>query len=315
MDLRQLRYFIALNDYRSFVRAAEAIGITQPAFSRAIQNLEQTLGCVLIDRASKNLQPTPQGLLVLQHARRLVQGAAQLSHDVLQMSKLDAGELNLGCGPALAAKLIPEALRHFIEHHPGIHTTLRVDNAERLGEALRRDQIELFVDDLRPFEIDPNFHTHALQPRPGLFFCRPQHPLLRKDSLSTNDLFNYPLATPLLAPGVRKHLANLSGRSDFIPQLQTEHLTVMRSVVLTSDAIGCASEEALADDLAEGRMMRLYLRNLPARVDLLGIRCGIITRSGSRLSPAARAMVDVLIALDTSVPLVQPAALRYSSQA
>ena len=45
MDLRQLRYFIALTEYRSFVRAAEAMGITQPAFSRAIQGLEQTFGC------------------------------------------------------------------------------------------------------------------------------------------------------------------------------------------------------------------------------------------------------------------------------
>ena len=61
MDLRQLRYFIALTEYRSFVRAAEAMGITQPAFSRAIQGLEQTLGCPLVDRASKALQPTLKG--------------------------------------------------------------------------------------------------------------------------------------------------------------------------------------------------------------------------------------------------------------
>ena len=51
MDLRQLRYFIALNEYRSFVRGAEAMGITQPAFSRSIQGLEQEFGCVLVDRA------------------------------------------------------------------------------------------------------------------------------------------------------------------------------------------------------------------------------------------------------------------------
>lgn len=49
MDLRQLRYFIALNEYRSFARAADAMGITQPAFSRSIQGLEQEFGCVLVD--------------------------------------------------------------------------------------------------------------------------------------------------------------------------------------------------------------------------------------------------------------------------
>jgi DNA-binding transcriptional LysR family regulator len=257
MDLRQLRYFIALTEYRSFVRAAEAMGITQPAFSRAIQSLEHSFGCPLVDRASKALPPTPEGLVVLQHARRLVQGAAQLSNEVLQMTKLDAGELHFGSGPALAVRLVPDALRHFLERHPGIRTSLLVDNAERLGQALRREQIEFFVDDIRPFEADPNFHTEPLSTRPGLFFCRPGHPLLAKDSLSTNDLFSYPLASALLAPGVRKRLANLSGRSDFTPHLQTEHLAVLR--------------------------------------------CGVVSRSGYRLSPAARAMIETLVGLDMPV--------------
>lgn len=298
MDLRQLRYFIALTEYRSFVRAAEAMGITQPAFSRAIQGLEQEFGCALVDRGNKALQPTPEGQVVLQHARRLVQGAAQLSNDVLQMTKLDAGELHFGSGPALAARLVPDALQQFITHHPGIRTELLVDNAERLGQALRREQIEFFVDDIRPFEADPNFHTEPLNPRPGLFFCRPGHPLLAKDSLSTNDLFAYPLASALLTPGVRKRLANLSGRSDFIPHLQTEHLAVLRSVVLASDTLGSASEEAVAEDLAAGRLVRLHWRNLPPGLEVLSVRCGVISRSGYRLSPAARAMIDTLVSLD-----------------
>ena len=298
MDLRQLRYFIALTEYRSFVRAAEAMGITQPAFSRAIQSLEQNFGCPLVDRASKALHPTPEGLVVLQHARRLVQGANQLSNEVLQMTKLDAGELHFGSGPALAVRLVPQALQHFIASHPGIRTALMVDNAERLGQALRREQIEFFVDDIRPFEADPNFHTEPLTPRPGLFFCRPGHPLLAKDSLSTNDLFAYPLASALLAPGVRKRLANLSGRSDFIPHLQTEHLEVLRSVVLASDAVGTASEEAVAEDLASGRLVRLHWRNLPSALEVLSVRCGVVSRSGYRLSPAARAMIETLVGLD-----------------
>ncbi|HKS14535.1 MAG TPA: LysR family transcriptional regulator [Pseudomonas sp.] len=298
MDLRQLRYFIALTEYRSFVRAADAMGITQPAFSRAIQGLEQEFGCVLVDRASKSLQPTPEGQMVLQHARRLVQGAAQLSNEVLQMTKLDAGELHFGCGPALAVQLVPDALGQFIERHPGIRTRLQVDNAETLGQALRREQIEFFVDDIRPFEADPYFDTAPLNPRPGLFFCRAGHPLLGKDSLSTNDLFAYPLVSALLTPGVRKRLANLSGRGDFTPHLQTEHLSILRSVVLASNAIGTASEEALAADLAAGRLVRLHWRNLPPGLEVLSVRCGVVSRSGYRLSPAARAMIETLVGLD-----------------
>lgn len=104
MDLRQLRYFIALAEHRSFVRAADAMGITQPAFSRSIQGLEQELGCQLVDRGSKDLRPTPEGQVVLQHALSLVQGSANLIHEIAQLNKLDAGELRFrqraGAGPA-----------------------------------------------------------------------------------------------------------------------------------------------------------------------------------------------------------------------
>lgn len=98
MDLRQLRYFIALAEHRSFVRAADAMGITQPAFSRSIQGLEQELGCQLVDRGSKDLRPTPEGQVVLQHALSLVQGSANLIHEIAQLNKLDAGELRFGSG-------------------------------------------------------------------------------------------------------------------------------------------------------------------------------------------------------------------------
>ena len=81
MDLRQLRYFIALNEHRSFVRAAEAMGITQPAFSRSIQGLEQEFGCVLVDRGNKDLRPTPEGQVVLQHAVRRQRGAVPGADD------------------------------------------------------------------------------------------------------------------------------------------------------------------------------------------------------------------------------------------
>ncbi|MBM3107753.1 LysR family transcriptional regulator [Pseudomonas sp. P66] len=298
MDLRQLRYFIALTEHRSFVRAADAMGITQPAFSRSIQGLEHEFGCVLVDRGNKELRPTPEGQVVLQHALRLVQGAAQLSCEVLQMTKLDAGELHFGCGPAPAVNLVPQALARFLKAHPKVQTRLEVDNWEKLSRALNREEIEFFIADIRQFEADPNFQTLPLTARRGLFFCRPGHPLLAKDSVSTNDMFDYPLATTLIPPGVRKLLANLSGKTDFTPQLLTEHLPTLVRRVLDSDAIGIGTEEAFAEEIQQGRLVRLHWRNLPANLDSLNARCGIVSRSGYRLSPAARAMIDTLISLD-----------------
>jgi DNA-binding transcriptional LysR family regulator len=298
MDLRQLRYFIALNEHRSFVRAAEAMGITQPAFSRSIQGLEQEFGCVLVDRGNKDLRPTPEGQVVLQHALSLVQGAAMLSAEVMQMTKLDAGELRFGCGPTPAVKLVPDAVAQFINAHPKVRTCFQVDNWEKLSRALSREEIEFFIADIRHFEADPNFQTQALTPKRGVFFCRPGHPLLAKESLSTNDMFDYPLATTLIPPGIRKLLANLSGRIDFSPAIETEHFPALVKIVLQSNAIGVGTEEAFAEDIAQGSLVLLHWRNLPQNIESMNTRCGIVSRTGFRLSPAARAMIETLVAVD-----------------
>ncbi|AMO75201.1 LysR family transcriptional regulator [Pseudomonas citronellolis] len=298
MDLRQLRYFIALTEHRSFVRAADAMGITQPAFSRSIQGLEQELGCQLVDRGSKELRPTPEGQVVLQHALRLVQGAANLTQEITQLNKLDAGELHFGCGPAPAQKLVPDAVARLIRRHPRLQIDFQVDNWERLSRSLLRDEIEFFIADIRHFEADPGFQTRPLSPRRGFFFCRTGHPLLAKESLSTNDLFAYPLASARMPPGIRKLLANLSGKSDLQANIQCEHLGSLVRIVSQTDAIGVGSEDGLRHALANGEVARLHLRNLPHNIDSLQARCGIVSRTGYRLSAAARALIEMLVELD-----------------
>lgn len=236
--------------------------------------------------------------MVLQHALTLVHGAALLSSEVTRMTKLDAGDLCFGCGPAPAVKLVPDAVARFIGAHPRIRTRFQVDNWEKLSRALSREEIEFFIADIRQFEADPNFQTRALTPRRGVFFCRPQHPLLAKDSLSTNDMFDYPLAAPLISQGIRKLLANLSGRMDFSPSIQTEHFPALVRIVLQSDAIGVGTEQAVAEDIASGALVLLHWRNLAQNMETMSARCGVVSRTGSRLSPAARAMIEMLVEVD-----------------
>lgn len=298
MDLRQLRYFLALTEHRSFVRAADAMGITQPAFSRSIQGLENELGCQLVDRGSKDLRPTPEGQVVLQHALTLVRGASNLTNEINQMTKLDAGEVRFGAGPALAARLVPDALLRFMAAHPRVRASIEVNNWENLSRSLSRDEIEFFVADIRQFEADPSFQTRPLTPRAGLFFCRAGHPLLAKESLSTNDLFDYPLAATRIPVGARKVLANLSGKANLDVHVECEQFPLLEQLVRRSDAIGIGTREALQEGLLSGELVQLHLRNMPLNMESLNARCGIITRTGYRLSPAARTLIDLLVALD-----------------
>ncbi|WP_201165511.1 MULTISPECIES: LysR family transcriptional regulator [unclassified Pseudomonas] len=300
MDLRQLRYFIALNEHRSFVRGADAMGITQPAFSRSIQGLEQEFGCVLIDRGSKDLRPTPEGHVVLHHALNILKDANQLTREVAQMTKLDAGELHFGCGPAPAVKLVPDAVAGFAAAYPGVRVRFETSNWEKLSRSLNREEIEFFVADIRHFESDPNFHTQPLTPRRGVFFCRPGHPLLSKTNLSPDDIFDYPLASAMLPPGARKRLAATSGRLDFALAIQTDDFSSLAKIVRNTDAVGMSTEEHYEQDILPGSLVRLRFRNFPGEQPGGSAIFGIISRAGFRLSPAARAMIDIIVGLDKS---------------
>lgn len=303
MDLRQLRYFLALAEHRSFVRAADAMGITQPAFSRSISGLEAELGCLLVDRGSKDLRPTPEGQVVLQHALSLVRGASNLVQEIQHMTKLDAGELHFGCGPVPAGSLIPDALVRFVERYPRIHARFDVRSWEELSRSLGRDEIEFFIADIRHCKDNPSFQTRALRLRRGVFFCRSNHPLLAKDSQSTNDLFDYPLASGHMPAGIRKLLANLSGKTDLRLQVESEHFPALVQVVRQSNVIGMADHDSLRPMLERGELVQLHLRNLSLTLDTLRAQCGIVTRTGCRLSPAARAMIEILEEVDEAATL------------
>ncbi|QLF94340.1 LysR family transcriptional regulator [Pseudomonas sp. ABC1] len=298
MDLKQLRYLLALNEHRSFVRGADAMNITQPAFSRSIQNLEQELGCQLVDRRQKELPPTPEGQVVLQHARLLVQGARNLVNEVTQLKRLDAGELHFGCGPAPLQSLVPDAVAAFSTAHPGILVRLQVDNWERLGRSLIREELEFAVADSRHFSNDPTFNIQPLKRRDGVFFCRAGHPLLSKESLSTNDLFAYPLATPLLPPATRKQLASLSGLVDFSSTVQCEDQAALVRIVRQTDMLGIAGEEGIREHLQQGLLQALTFRNMPSNLETRGAHCAIISRNGYRLAPAAQEMITTLLRID-----------------
>jgi len=155
IDLRQLRHFIALADQRSFVAGALAVNLSQSAFSRSIQALEHSVGCQLVDRGRKDLAPTKQGLVLLEHARRLVRVAQQMANEISQFNGLEAGELRFGCGPAPAAGLIPRAIGSFIGRYPKARVQFQVDDWQSLSKRLLSEEFEFFVADTRQFEADP----------------------------------------------------------------------------------------------------------------------------------------------------------------
>ncbi len=270
IDLRQLRHLLALAEHRSFVAAAGAVNLSQSAFSRSIQALEQSVGCQLVDRASKELAPTRQGLVVLEHARRLVSGAYQLSNEIRQFNDLEAGELRFGCVPALAGGLVPQAIAGFIGRYPRARVLCKAD-CSLLDEAF-----EFFIADCRAFEGDSAYRVHQLRARSWQLTCRAGHPLAQQDSVGVDELSAWPLAIPSGEPSLAQLPATL----------ECADSQGLRALVLGSNALGVGYGDA--------GLVRLKVEGW----EVGEARYGIVSRARQRLSPLAEAMVERVLEVD-----------------
>lgn len=301
IDLRQLRHFVALAEHRSFVAAAQAVCLSQSAFSRSIQALEHQTGFALVDRATRDLAPTKEGLVLLEHARRLVQQAGELSGEIERLNGEEFGQLIFGCGPAPAARLIPQAVAAFIGAHPRARVQFQVDHWEALDRRLRAEEIEFFVADTRRFEADPDYQVSRLQAQRWSFYCRQGHPLAAREQVTCEELFSYPLAATSRPPNLRKVMTDYSGRRDFLPSVECEHSYALLEVVLHSDAIGIGSALNLAPYAQTGQLHTLQVRDLPAHLEERHTRYGIVSRVGRSLSALARTMIAQVEGVDADL--------------
>lgn len=285
-NLQQLRHFAALVEHGNFARAAEAVHLSQPALSRSIQALEASLDCRLLDRHTRGISLTVHGKVVLEHAKRLLAGSRALENEVSQLGNLEAGELLLGSGPYPAARLVPQALGRMASDWPRVRVKLVIDNWQGLRERLLRDELELFVADIRDLTQDPLLSIQALGAHPGVMFSRPDHPLAERGDLDIEELLEYPLAATRLPESVERELSTVSGREQPV-SIQCDNFMVLKALVAQSNVLSMAPWDVIADDVSAGRLVILPLRHNSFNQHSA---YGLVSRAGHTLSPAAQAM-------------------------
>jgi LysR family transcriptional regulator, benzoate and cis,cis-muconate-responsive activator of ben and cat genes len=143
MELRHLRYFIAVAEERNFSRAARRLQIAQPPLSQQIQQLERELGVSLFDRESRPIAVTPAGEILLEQCRPLLKRLDDLESRLHLMGSGAVGALAVGFISSSMYKLLPPILKQFMEKYPGISLELRELTSLEQEEALRERSIDV----------------------------------------------------------------------------------------------------------------------------------------------------------------------------
>src|SRR5690606_35920919 len=186
VNLRDLRYLVALAEHRHFGRAAEASFVSQPTLSTQIRKLEEELGVALFERAPRKVMLTPVGREIVERARKVLADVDQLAEIARRSQDPEAGTVRLGLFPTLGPYLLPHVLPGLRERFPRLEFLLVEDKTDALLERLRDGRLDAAV--LALPLADEQLHAEPLFDEPFVLATPAGHPLAGRGPLAVDDL-------------------------------------------------------------------------------------------------------------------------------
>ncbi len=286
MELRHLRYFVAVAEHLSFGRAAERLHISQPPLSRQIRGLEVELGAALFSRTRRSVRLTAAGAALLPEARRLLRDADALQAGARQLASGQVGTLALGFISVAAYNVLPELAPEFRRRHPGIRLALQEATSDVQLAALAQGELDVGLV-LPPVDA------------PGLDYAPLLHDTLvaalpagrggGKGPLALASLRDEPFILFPRPVGTSLHdqIVGACQRAGFAPRVEQEAIQMQTIVSLVAAGMGVALVPASLMNLRRTGVAYRPLTDRSSRIEL-----GIAWRRADD-APAVQAFVGL----------------------
>ena len=288
-DLNDLLAFRAAAELSNFRKAAETVHISQPAFSRRIDKLEQALGVRLLDRTTRRVSLTAVGR---DFARKVEQLLDDLDHTLLGIRGVAAtrmGEVTIACVPSTVYYFLSQVIRRYHERYPKIRVKVLDAGANEVLAAVSSGEADFGLNFIGGQESDIEFKP-LLEER-FVAACRRDHPLAKKRKVSWSELGAHDFISVAKSSGNRllldQALAGVDGRPQAIYEAQ--HVTTMLGLV--EAGLGVAAVPSLA---MPGKDHPLLV-SVPLVDPVVTRRVGLIRRKGRSLSPAAQQLYGFFV--------------------
>lgn len=278
VDLTKLRQLVVIARTGNFTRAAEELGITQPALSRNVAGLESRFGIHIFDRGRSGATVTATGAQIVEQAEALLRQASILEHNLHLYGRGEGGHIAIGMGPQIAAVLLPKLGAHMLTTRPQLRVQCSLQTMDILLPELRDGSIEMIVCASDHFAPSPDIRIEALGVIRLAIIARAGHPIQALARVTLSDLAAYPIA--IESAQLPRPFPTGSGG------LSCENSQILRDVVLESDALWFSSPEIVASDILAGRLVEVDVADLPFRQ----IEVGVMRLAQRTISPAADAI-------------------------
>lgn len=303
IELRLIRHAIAVGQHGNFARAAEALHLTQPSLSRSIAALEALLGVPLFDRTPKGVTPTPFGRVLLERGETVLRREADLRREIALLAGLETGSLVVSAAPYMNEALIARAIGRIAAAHPKLRIDCRTVHPTEVLHQVLAEEADLGVANVFGLDREARIAVEPLPSRRVYLACRPGHPLTRITAPTLAQALQFPLVTTRLR-GEQAALAASHGQGgygsecveDYVPPVLVNSVALARVIAQESDLLVPGTAAMLADDLANGRLVRLTCTAPAMRTN-----DGMLYLRDRSLSPAARAFIAMLRQVEAEV--------------
>jgi len=289
ITLRQLRVFLAVAQQQNFSRAGEAVGLTQPAVSRSITDLEQQLGVQLLHRSTRDVELSDAGRLLQGRATRVLDELDAALLEVRGLATQRHGRVRVASSPTLSAHLMPECIARCAQQHPGLQLQLLDRIQQGALDSVRAGEVDfgVVIDPTEPEDL----HCEAILSEPFCLVCPADHALARRHEVHWRDLSGHPLVLLDHASGSRRLIdRELEQHApDCQVVQQVGHTTTIFAMVQAGLGITVVPRLACAEQGVEsaGLVHRLLLPVVERQIML-------VHRRHRRLAPVVQLVWDLV---------------------
>jgi len=239
MELRHLRYFVAVAGEENVSRAALKLHVSQPALSRQVRDLEDDIGFPLLERSAKSVRLTPAGREFLNGSRAVLQRVDE-AVEAARAVATGGNELHIGYAMSPTVRILPQALRAFQSAMPATRVKLHDLSTEEMLTGMRNGRLEISFMVHSRFALKRGLHFEELTRLPVRLAMSPEHPLARRKTVRLTEIAMHPLVTFSRAeyPDYHELLEGWFARAR--PRIAEEHDSVASLIAAVESGNGVA---------------------------------------------------------------------------
>jgi len=300
LKLRQLKLLITVGEQQNILRASAMLNIAQPAATKMIRDLEETLDIQLFERSSRGVSLTLAGEIVIRHAKLILAQVRHASEELSSLGQGTTGKIVVGTLLAASPTLLPRSIVALRRERPGISVSVVEGTDERLMPMLRVGDLDMVLGRLPEYRDREGLEQQLLYSEPVSIVAREGHPLASRASVSLKDLQTQDWIMPPPQTSLRRQLEDSFRKAGLeLPARTVESVSLLTnySVLQATDMVGAVPYQIVE---AQPGLVRL-----PIGFEVGPSAIGVTVRASPPPSPATAYFLTILRQVGAEIEAAQ----------